>query len=303
MSKRFITLKDVEEQISNGKIYLDEKAILSSSLQDYIREHNIQVVYGEEETCSVKPSVEDCACLKEEVNNTKSKADDFAEVARMVVKILKNDYGIQDEAKIMQVIKIIRASENVGIARQSLMERFELSEAQAFAIVDMRLRALTGLEREKLESEYAELIEKIKYYNEILADNNKLLALIKEEISIVSEKYSTDRKTIFGHDESMEDEDLIADEDTVVVMTNLGYIKRMSPDNFKSQNRGGKGIKGMQTIEDDFIEDIIITSTHKNIYFFTNMGRVYKIKAYKIPDASRIARGNAASLSSLLNYL
>ena len=107
MSKRFITLKDVEEQIGSGKIYLDKKAILSSSLQDYIREHNIQVVYGEE-TCSVKPSIEDCACLKEEVNNTNSKADNFAEVARMVVKILKNDYGIQDEAKIMQVIKIIR---------------------------------------------------------------------------------------------------------------------------------------------------------------------------------------------------
>ena len=107
MSKRFITLKDVEEQISNGKIYLDEKAILSSSLQDYIREHNIQVIYGEE-TCSVKPSVEDCACLKEEVNNTKSKADDFAEVARMIVKILKNDYGIHDEKKIMQVIKVVK---------------------------------------------------------------------------------------------------------------------------------------------------------------------------------------------------
>ena len=107
MAKKFITLKDVEQQISNGKIYLDEKAILASSLQDYIREHNIQVVYGEE-TCSAKPSVEDCACLKEEVNNTNSKADDFAGVARMVVKILKNDYGIQDEAKIMQVIKIIR---------------------------------------------------------------------------------------------------------------------------------------------------------------------------------------------------
>ncbi|ALF26375.1 hypothetical protein LDK18_10290 [Fusobacterium nucleatum subsp. nucleatum ATCC 23726] len=107
MSKRFITLKNVEEQIGSGKIYLDKKAILSSSLQDYIREHNIQVVYGEE-TCSVKPSIEDCACLKEEVNNTNSKADNFAEVARMVVKILKNDYGIQDEKKIMQVIKIIK---------------------------------------------------------------------------------------------------------------------------------------------------------------------------------------------------
>ena len=107
MSKRFINLKDVEEQISNGKIYLDEKAILSSSLKDYIREHNIEVVYGEE-TCSVKPSVEDCVTLKEEVNNTSSKEDDFAEVARMVVKILKNDYGIQDEAKITQVIKIVR---------------------------------------------------------------------------------------------------------------------------------------------------------------------------------------------------
>ena len=107
MSKRFITLKDVEQQINNGKIYLDKKAILSSSLQDYIREHNIQVVYGEE-TCSVKPSVEDCVTLKEEVNNTNSKADDFAEIARMIVKILKNDYGIQDEKKIMQVIKIIK---------------------------------------------------------------------------------------------------------------------------------------------------------------------------------------------------
>ena len=275
--------RDVNANIILNRLYKH------TQLQDTFGVIMLSLVNNEPKILDIKQMLDYYLKHQEEVVTRRTlydlnKAKERAHILEGLLKALDN---------IDEVIKIIRASENVGIARQSLMERFELSEAQAFAIVDMRLRALTGLEREKLESEYAELMEKIKYYNEILADNNKLLALIKEEISIVSEKYSTDRKTIFGHDESMEDEDLIADEDTVVVMTNLGYIKRMSPDNFKSQNRGGKGIKGMQTIEDDFIEDIIITSTHKNIYFFTNMGRVYKIKAYRIPDASRIARGNA----------
>ena len=275
--------RDVNANIILNRLYKH------TQLQDTFGVIMLSLVNNEPKILDIKQMLDYYLKHQEEVVTRRTlydlnKAKERAHILEGLLKALDN---------IDEVIKIIRASENVGIARQSLMERFELSEVQASAIVDMRLRALTGLEREKLESEYAELMEKIKYYNEILADNNKLLALIKEEISIVSEKYATDRKTIFGHDESMEDEDLIANEDTVVVMTNLGYIKRMSPDNFKSQNRGGKGIKGMQTIEDDFIEDIIITSTHKNIYFFTNMGRVYRIKAYRIPDASRIARGNA----------
>ena len=275
--------RDVNANIILNRLYKH------TQLQDTFGVIMLSLVNNEPKILDIKQMLDYYLKHQEEVVTRRTlydlnKAKERAHILEGLLKALDN---------IDEVIKIIRASENVGIARQSLMERFELSEAQASAIVDMRLRALTGLEREKLESEYAELMEKIKYYNEILADNNKLLALIKEEISIVSEKYATNRKTTFGHDESMEDEDLIADEDTVVVMTNLGYIKRMSPDNFKSQNRGGKGIKGMQTIEDDFIEDIIITSTHKNIYFFTNMGRVYRIKAYRIPDASRIARGNA----------
>lgn len=275
--------RDVNPNIILNRLYKH------TQLQDTFGVIMLSLVNNEPKILNIKQMLDYYLKHQEEVVTRRTlydlnKAKERAHILEGLLKALDN---------IDEVIKIIRASENVAVARQSLMERFKLSEAQASAIVDMRLRALTGLEREKLEAEYAELMEKIKYYNEILSDNNKLLALIKEEISVVSEKYATDRKTIFGHDENMEDEDLIADEDTVVVMTNLGYIKRMSPDNFKSQNRGGKGIKGMQTIEDDFIEDIIITTTHKNIYFFTNMGRVYKIKAYKIPDASRIARGNA----------
>lgn len=275
--------RDINPNIILNRLYKH------TQLQDTFGVIMLSLVNNEPKILNIKQMLDYYLKHQEEVVTRRTlydlnKAKERAHILEGLLKALDN---------IDEVIKIIRASENVAVARQSLMERFELSEAQASAIVDMRLRALTGLEREKLEAEYAELMEKIKYYNEILSDNNKLLALIKEEISVVSEKYATDRKTIFGHDENMEDEDLIADEDTVVVMTNLGYIKRMSPDNFKSQNRGGKGIKGMQTIEDDFIEDIIITTTHKNIYFFTNMGRVYKIKAYKIPDASRIARGNA----------
>ena len=193
-----------------------------------------------------------------------------------------------------EVIHIIRASANAAEAKKNLMERFDLSDAQAQAIVDMRLRALTGLEREKLENEYKELEAKIAELKAILADEKKLLCVIKEEISLIADKYGDDRRTAIGYDEyDMSAEDLIPDDDIVVTMTNFGYIKRMSSDNFKSQNRGGKGIKGMQTIEDDYIEELLMTTTHHYLMFFTNTGRVYRLKAYEIPEASRTARGTA----------
>ena len=193
-----------------------------------------------------------------------------------------------------EVIKIIRGSANVADAKNQLMERFGLSDVQAQAIVDMRLRALTGLEREKLENEYKELEIRIAELKAILADEKKLLGVIKEEITVIADKYGDDRKTAIGYDEyDMSAEDLIPDEDIVVAMTNFGYIKRMSSDNFKSQNRGGKGIKGMQTIDEDYIEDLLMTTTHHYMMFFTNTGRVYRLKGYEIPEAGRTARGTA----------
>lgn len=193
-----------------------------------------------------------------------------------------------------KVIHIIRGSANAQEAKRNLMEEFKLSEAQAQAIVDMRLRALTGLEREKLEAEYKELMRKIKEYKEILADRNILLGVIRKEILEISNKYGDDRRTIIGFDEyDLSMEDLIPQENTVITMTKLGYIKRMTVDNFRSQNRGGKGIKGMQTIEDDYIDELLMTTTHHYLMFFTNKGRVYRLKAYEIPEASRTARGTA----------
>ena len=192
-----------------------------------------------------------------------------------------------------EVIRIIRESRSVALAKQSLMERFALTDVQAQAIVDMRLRALTGLEREKLEAEYQELERKIAYFKSILEDEKKLLAVIKEEMDLVAEKYGDDRRTGFGISDEMEAEDLIPDEVVVVAMTNRGYIKRMNPDFFRNQARGGKGIRGMQTIEDDFITDLLMTRTHRPIDFFTNKGRLYRLKVYQIPDASRTARGTA----------
>ena len=192
-----------------------------------------------------------------------------------------------------EVIRIIRESRSVALAKQSLMERFALTDVQAQAIVDMRLRALTGLEREKLEAEYQELERKIAYFKSILEDEKKLLAVIQEEMDLVAEKYGDDRRTGFGISDEMEAEDLIPDEVVVVAMTNRGYIKRMNPDFFRNQARGGKGIRGMQTIEDDFITDLLMTTTHRPIDFFTNKGRLYRLKVYQIPDASRTARGTA----------
>lgn len=213
-----------------------------------------------------------------------NKAEERAHILEGLLKALDH---------IDEVIRIIRGSANVAEAKRVLMERFELTDPQAQAIVDMRLRALTGLEREKLENEYKELEAKIAELRAILADENKLLGVIKKEILVISEKYGDDRRTKIGFDDDMSVEDLISDDDTVIAMTNLGYIKRMSVDNFKSQNRGGKGIKGMQTIDEDFIEDLLMTTNHHYIMFFTNTGRCYRIKAYEIPEAGRTARGTA----------
>ena len=201
-----------------------------------------------------------------------------------------------------EVIQIIRNSENVQTAKAKLSEKFGLSDAQAQAIVDMRLRALTGLEREKLEAEYRELEARIAELKAILADEKKLLGVIRTEILAIDAKYGDERRTSIGYDEDeLNAEDLIADEPTVVAMTKLGYIKRMSVDNFKSQHRGGKGIRGMQTIDDDYIEDLFMSRTHNYIMFFTNKGRVYRLKCYEIPESSRTSRGVA--LVNLLHLL
>ena len=193
-----------------------------------------------------------------------------------------------------EVIQIIRSSQTTQIAKDRLIERFELSDVQAQAIVDMRLRALTGLEREKLENEHKELMEKIAELKAILADEKLLLGVIKEEMLITAEKYGDDRRSQIGFDVyDINMEDLIPRENTVIAMTSLGYVKRMTVDNFKAQNRGGKGIKGMQTIEEDYIEDLLMTTTHHYLMFFTNFGRVYRLKAYEIPESSRTSRGIA----------
>ena len=214
-----------------------------------------------------------------------NKAQERAHILEGLLKALDN---------IDEVIRIIRGAQNVQIAKQELMDRFELTDVQAQAIVDMRLRALTGLEREKLETEYKELEEKIRKFQAILADRNLLLRVVREEILTISEKYGDDRKTSIGYDVyDFSTEDLIPKENTVITMTKLGYIKRMTVDNFRSQNRGGRGIKGMQTLEDDYIEELLMTTTHHYLMFFTNTGRVYRLKAYEVPEAGRTARGTA----------
>ena len=214
-----------------------------------------------------------------------NKAQERAHILEGLLKALDN---------IDEVIRIIRGSQNTQIAKAGLIERFELSDVQAQAIVDMRLRTLTGLEREKLEAEYKELMEKIRKLQAILADRNLLLRVIRTEILEIAEKYGDDRRTSIGFEEFyISKEDLIPNENTVITMTKLGYIKRMTVDNFRNQNRGGKGIKGMQTLQDDYIDELLMTTTHHYLMFFTNMGKVYRLKAYEIPEAGRTARGTA----------
>ena len=214
-----------------------------------------------------------------------NKAEERAHILKGLLIALDN---------IDEVIKIIRGSESATLAKERLIERFGLDDVQAQAIIDMRLRALTGLEREKLESEYAELQKKIAEYKAILADKNLLLGVIKKEILLIRDKYGDERRTSIGFDEfDISMEDLIPVENTVIAMSHLGYIKRMTIDNFKNQHRGGKGIKGMQTIEEDYIENLFMATTHHYLMFFTNLGKVYRMKAYEIPEASRTSRGTA----------
>lgn len=214
-----------------------------------------------------------------------NKAEERAHILEGLIIALDN---------IDRVISIIRGSSTVQAAKESLMKEFNLTDAQSQAIVDMRLRSLTGLERSKIEAELADLQKKIEEYRAILADKNKLLTVIKTEISLIADKYGDERRTSIGYDEyDLSMEDLIPDEACVIARTNMGYVKRMTPDNFKSQHRGGKGIKGMQTLEDDYIKDLFMTTSHHVLTFFTNTGRAYKLKAYEIPEAGRTSRGTA----------
>ena len=261
-----------------------------TQLQDSFGVNMLALVDGKPEILNLKQMLEYYLRHQEEVVTRRTqydlnKAEERAHILEGLLIAL--DY-------IDEVISIIRGSKNVAEAKEKLIARFGLTEAQAQAIVDMRLRALTGLERDKIEAEYKELEEKIANYKAILADRKVLLNVIREEIILIRDKYGDDRRTVIGiDDDEITDEDLIKRENVVIAMTNLGYIKRMTTDNFRSQNRGGKGIKGMSTVEDDFITDLMMTSTHHYIMFFTNKGKVYRIKAYEIPESSRTARGTA----------
>ena len=275
--------RDVNANVILNRLYKH------TQLQETFGVNMLSLVNNEPKTLNILEMLKHYLKHQEEVITRRTKYDlnKAKERAHILEGLLKALDSIDE------VIKIIRASANIAVAKEELIKRFGFSDAQAQAIVDMRLRALTGLERDRLLSEFNELQEKIKYYISILEDENMLLSVIRDEINIIKDKYGDDRRTGFTHDEDIDDEDLIPNKDTVIAFTNLGYIKRMSPDNFRAQNRGGKGIKGMQTIEDDFIADIIMTHTHNFICFFTNKGRVFRIKGYKIPDASRTSRGVA----------
>lgn len=260
-----------------------------TQLQETFGVNMLCIVNGEPKTLNLKQVLEEYLKHQIEVVTRRTKYDlnkceERAHILEGLLKALDH---------IDEIIRLIRAAENTEDAKRSLIERFDFSDVQAQAIVDMRLRALTGLERHRIEAEYQDLEEKIAYYKSILADDHKLLGVIKEEIDVIAEKYGDDRRTQIGYDDTIDVEDLIPDDDTVISMTRLGYIKRMDVENFRQQNRGGKGIKGMQTINDDYIEDLLMTTNHHYVMFFTNTGKCYRLKAYEIPEASRTSRGTA----------
>ena len=261
-----------------------------TQMQDTFGVNNLALVNGEPKVLNLYELLNYYLIHQKDVITRRTKFDlNKAEERAHIVEGL-----IIAQDNIDEVIHIIRSSQTTQEAKTRLIERFALSDAQAQAIVDMRLRALTGLEREKLEAEYATLQKQIEELNAILADEKLLLGVIKEEILAIADKYGDDRRTQIGYDEyDMSMEDLIPETNTVITMTKIGYIKRMSTDNFKSQHRGGKGIKGMETIEDDYIVEMLMTTSHHYLMFFTNTGRVYRIKAYEIPEASRTSRGTA----------
>ena len=261
-----------------------------TQLQDTFGVINLALVNGEPKVLNLYELLNYYLIHQKDVITRRTKYDlNKAEERAHIVEGL-----IIAQDNIDEVIQIIRSSKNTPEAKERLIERFKLSEAQAQAIVDMRLRALTGLEREKLEEEYKQLMNLITELKAILADEKLLLGVIREEILVIANKYGDERRSQIGFDEyDMSMEDLIPETNTVITMTKVGYIKRMSTDNFKAQHRGGKGIKGMETIEDDYIVEMIMTTSHHYLMFFTNTGRVYRIKAYEIPEASRTSRGTA----------
>ena len=261
-----------------------------TQLQDTFGVINLALVNGEPKVLNLYDLLNYYLIHQKDVVTRRTKFDlDKAEARAHIVEGL-----IIAQDNIDEVISIIRSSQTTQQAKTRLMERFGLTDEQSQAIVDMRLKALTGLEREKLEAEYKELMAQIAQLKAILADEKKLLGVIREEIIAIADKYGDDRKTEIGYDEyDMSMEDLIPETNTVITMTKVGYIKRMSTDNFKAQHRGGKGIKGMETIEDDYIVEMLMTTSHHYLMFFTNKGRVYRIKAYEIPEASRTSRGTA----------
>ena len=261
-----------------------------TQMQDTFGIIMLALVNGEPKTLNILDMLKEYIAHQEEVVTRRTRYD--------LNKAEERDHILQGLLialdNIDEVIRIIRGSRSTPIAKESLMERFGLTDVQAQAIVDMRLRALTGLEREKLESEHQELLAKIARLKEILGDEKILLGVIRTEIKEISDKFGDERKSKIGFDEyDISMEDMIPNENTIIAMSNLGYIKRMTIDNFKSQHRGGKGIKGMQTIEDDFIADLLMTTTHHYVMFFTNFGRVYRLKTYEIPEGSRTSRGVA----------
>jgi len=273
----------------NAKVILN-KLYKHTQLQDTFGVNMLALVNNQPKIMSIKEVLTHYIKHQEEVvtRRTKfdlNKAQERAHIVEGLLIALDN---------IDEVIRIIRGSESVAVAKEALQQRFGLSEAQSQAIVDMRLRALTGLEREKLEAEYAELLKKIEEYKAILGDEKILLGVIRDEITVIADKYGDDRRTQIGFDDyDITIEDMIPTENTIIAKTDMGYIKRMTVDNFKSQHRGGKGIKGMQTIENDVLEDLLMTSTKNYVMFFTNKGRTFRLKAYEIPEASRTSRGVA----------
>ena len=275
---------DVNPQVILNQLYKH------TQLQDSFGIIMLALVNGEPKELSLKAMLDHYLKHQEEVVTRRTqfdlrKAEERNHILEGLLIALDN---------IDEVIKIIRGSHDTAAAKAQLMERFALSDVQAQAIVDMRLRALTGLEREKLEAEHAELLEKIREYKAILADEKLLLGVIRSEITEIAEKFGEDRRSAIEYTEADIDmEDLVPNEQTVIAMTSLGYIKRMGLDNFHAQNRGGKGIKGISTIENDYVEDLLMTKTHNFVFFFTNFGRVYALKAYRIPEASRTSRGVA----------
>ena len=273
----------------NPKIILNQ-LMKHTAMQDSFGVIMLALVDGEPKILNIHQMLEYYLKHQEEVVTRRTRYD--LNKAKERAHILEGLLIALDH--IDRVIQIIRSSANVNEAKASLMQEFGLSDAQAQAIVDMRLRALTGLEREKLETEYKELMERISQLEAILADEKLLLGVIKDELIITKEKYGDDRRTVIVPDEGeIRAEDMVANELTVIAMTKLGYIKRMSPDNFKAQNRGGKGIKGMNILNDDYISDLITMNTHDDLMLFTNLGRIYRLKGYEIPEASRTARGTA----------